>query len=83
MDPKSPRQARTEQSIPDQKSRRATQDRLPGLADDRQRGRGDSGVVPGGARDNGSLRNLLVGCPGGYCELCPVAMQIECEKDIS
>jgi hypothetical protein len=76
MDPK---------GIPDQANKRTAQDRVSGLADDRQLGRSDAAMVSDGARDDGGLRGLLVGrrrCPGGYCELCPIAMQIECEKDI-
>lgn len=59
---------------------------LSGLADHREEGRDSRGsalvVVPGVAGEDERLRGLRLGqgCPGGYCEMCPVAVQMECER---
>ena len=68
--------------IPNQKQTRTSADRLPGLANDRRQSRGAAGMVQNDAGLDEVLPDLPLGreCQGGYCELCPVALQIECEN---
>lgn len=59
-----------------------TTDDLPGLAESRQAERGALGLVPGVGRGDAGLQQLrLEGqCQGGYCEMCPMSVQNQCES---
>ena len=42
-------------------------------------------MVPGGTWQDGGMRkvqmeNGLIRCSGGYCEMCPVKIQLKCEE---
>jgi hypothetical protein len=69
--------------IPDQGRPGTAAEELPGLAEQRPEQWGDLGVVRRGAGQDDRLSGLRLGrnCPGGWCELCPVTIQIECEEE--